>query len=106
MIGSTHTHSAPDMYGFVNEKGECKADLKYIDSVCVKMAEAINEAVEKLQPASVKINTDAAHGKIAYNYYAPELYDHRMHVMQFIATDGPAKGTPIATLVNYATHRR
>ncbi len=103
IIGSTHAHSAPDMYGFLNEKGECKADLKYIDSVCVKMAEAINEAVANLKPAAVKIATDKAKGKIAYNYYAPELYDHRMNVLQVLATGGD-KPKPMATLVNYATH--
>jgi len=104
MIGSTHAHSAPDMYGFVGRDGKCAADLKYIDSVCDKMAEAINEAVGKLQPAAVKINTDQAKGKIAYNYYAPQLYDPRMNVLQCVATSGDAKGKPIATLVNYATH--
>ena len=104
IIGATHAHSAPDMYGFVNEDGKTGADLKYIDSVCVKMAEAINEAVQKLQPADLKINTADAKGKIAYNYYAPELYDHRMNVVQCIATAGPDKGKPIVTLVNYATH--
>jgi len=100
MIGSTHAHSAPDMYGFVGKDGQCRADLKYIDSVCAKMADAINEAVEKLQPAAVKINTDNAKEKIAYNYYAPELYDRRMNVLQCV----DASGKPIATLVNYATH--
>ena len=104
IIGSTHSHSAPDMYGFMNEKGECAADLKYIDSVCMKMAEAINEAAQKLQPAAVKVNTDEAKGKIAYNYYAPELYDHRMNVIQCVATSGNDKGKAIVTLVNYATH--
>jgi len=53
-----------------------------------------------LQPVSVKIATDAAKGKIAYNYYAPQLYDPRMHVIQFVKSDGK----PLATLVNYATH--
>jgi len=100
LIGSTHCHSAPDMYGFINERGEIAADMKYIDSVCVKMAEAVNEAVANLQPAVAKINTDEAKGKIAYNYYAPQLYDPRMSVIQIIATGG----APIATLVNYATH--
>ncbi len=104
IIGSTHVHSAPDMYGFINKKGECRADLKYIDSVCVKMAEAINEAVQKLQPAALKVNTAEAKEKIAFNYYAPELYDRRMNVIQCIATSGKDKGKPIVTLVNYATH--
>lgn len=29
LIGATHTHSAPDCYGFPDGKGGCSADLKY-----------------------------------------------------------------------------
>ena len=100
LIGATHTHSAPDCYGFPDEKGASTADLKYLDSVCAKMAEAINEAASKLKPAILKIATDEAKGKIAYNYYAEQLYDPRCHVIQAIGSDGK----PIATLVNYAIH--
>src|SRR6266699_4784321 len=74
LIGATHTHSAPDCYGFPDGQGNFAADLKYLDSVCAKMAESIHEAVNKLQPAKLKIATGKAQGKIAYNYYAPQLY--------------------------------
>lgn len=100
IIGSTHSHSAPDMYGFPDEQGRNGADMKYIEFVVNKMAEAVNEAVGKLQPASIKVNTDKAAEKMAYNYYAPQLYDRRMSVVQAVAADGK----PIATLVNYASH--
>jgi len=68
------------------------------------MGEAINEAVKNLKPACVKIATREARGKIAYNYYAPQLYDPRMNVMQLIREKKIGKDKPIATLVNYATH--
>lgn len=100
LIGATHTHSAPDCYGFPDGKGGTAADLKYLDSVCARIAEAINEAAEKLQPASLKIATGEAKGKIAYNYYADRLYDPRCHVIQCVGADGK----PFATLVNYAVH--
>src|SRR5437867_1393588 len=100
LIGATHTHSAPDCYGFPDEKGGSSIDLKYVDSVCNRMAEAISEAASKLQPARLKITTGEAKGKIAYNYYAPQLYDPRCHVIQAIGADGKA----FATLVNYAIH--
>jgi hypothetical protein len=100
LIGATHTHSAPDCYGFPDGKGGTAADLKYLDWVCGRVAEAVNEATEKLQPASLKIATGEAQGKIAYNYYAERLYDPRCHVIQAIG----AGGKPIATLVNYAVH--
>lgn len=100
LIGATHTHSAPDCYGFPDGKGGTAMDKAYVDSVCVKMAEAINEAVQKLAPVRLKIATGEAKGKIAYNYYAEQLYDPRCHVIQAI----DASGRPVATLVNYAIH--
>lgn len=100
LIGSTHTHSAPDCYAFPDGKGGHTGDLKYIDFVCQQAAEAIQEAFDNLLPASIKIGTDKAKGRIAYNYYAPQLYDRRMSVIQAIDNDGKT----IVTLVNYATH--
>ncbi len=100
LIGSTHTHSAPDCYAFPDGKGGHTGDLKFMDDVCNKAAEALNEAIDRLEPASIKIATGEAQGKIAYNYYAPDLYDRRMSVIQ--ATS--AQGKTIATLVNYAVH--
>jgi hypothetical protein len=100
LIGSTHTHSAPDCYAFPDGKGGHSGDLKYMDSVCDKAAEAVNEAIDRLTPAWIKIATGEAEGKIAYNYYAPDLYDRRMNVIQALNPEGKT----IATLVNYAVH--
>lgn len=104
LIGVTHTHSAPDAYGFPDEKGNTAADLKYLDWCVTQVAEAVNEAVAKLEPASLKTAVGEAKGKIAYNYYAERLYDPRMGVIQVLAASGLNQGKPIATLVNYATH--
>ena len=100
LIGATHTHSAPDCYGFRDSTGRSGRNEKYIELVCARMAEALHEAVTNLQPVRLKIATGEAKGKIAYNYYAPQLYDPRCSVMQFL----DASGKPIATLVNYAIH--
>jgi hypothetical protein len=100
LIASTHTHSAPDCYAFPDGKGGHTGDLKYMNFVCDKAAEAVNAALDQLQPASIKIATGEAQGKIAYNYYAPDLYDRRMCVIQAVSPQGKA----IATLVNYAIH--
>jgi len=100
LIGVTHTHSAPDCYAFPDPSGGHTGDLRYMDRVCALTAEALNEAIDRLQPATLRIATGEAQGKIAYNYYAPDLYDRRMHVLQ--ALDPSDK--PIATLVNYAIH--
>jgi hypothetical protein len=100
LIGSTHTHSAPDCYGFPGADGKASADLKYMEFVCRQAAKAINQALDNLQAAHLKIATGEAQGKIAYNYYAPELYDPRMSVIQAVTPGGET----IGTLVNYAIH--
>lgn len=100
LIGSTHTHSAPDCYGFPGLDGKTSGNLKYMDFVCNQAAKAVNEALDGLQSAHLKIATGEAQGKIAYNYYAPELYDPRMSVIQAVSTNGKV----IGTLVNYAVH--
>jgi hypothetical protein len=102
LIGSTHTHSAPDMYAFRDKDGRTGADPGYIESVVGKMAEAIEEAAGKLEPVVLRSGVDEARGRIAYNYYAPALYDPRMNVLQFVSA-APG-GRPVATLVNYASH--
>lgn len=104
LIGVTHTHSAPDAYGFPDEKGKTAADLNYLNWCVSQVADAVNEAVSKLEPASLKTAVGEAKGKIAYNYYAEKLYDPRMGIIQAIATTGKNAGKPVATLVNYATH--
>jgi hypothetical protein len=100
LIGATHTHSAPDCYGFPDGKGGTAYDKDYVQWVCGRMAEAIDEAAARLRPAKLRIATGEAKGKIAYNYYAEQLYDPRCHVIQAIGDDG----TAFATLVNYAIH--
>ncbi len=100
LIGSSHTHSAPDCYAFPDGNGGHTGDLNYMDLVCRLAAEALKEALGNLQPAQLKLATGEAQGKIAYNYYAPDLYDRRMSVIQAISPDAKV----IATLVNYAIH--
>jgi hypothetical protein len=104
LIGATHTHSAPEAYGFPDEKGNTGTDMDYIDWCVIQIADAVNEAVANLEAAVLKTAVGEAHGEIAYNYYAPILYDPRMGVIQAIASSGKNKGKPIATLINYANH--
>jgi len=100
IIAATHNHSGPDCYGFPDSSGKTAADIEYLNGVCKKLADAINEAVGKLQPVHVKIATGKARGKIAYNYYAEQLYDPRCDVIQFLNSEGKT----IATFINYACH--
>ncbi len=100
IIGATHTHSAPDCYAFPDGKGGHTGNLAWMEEVVRRTAEAVNEALEGLRPASLRVATAEVQGKIAFNYYAPDLYDRRMGVIQAVGGDGK----PIATLVNYAIH--
>ena len=104
LIGCTHTHSGPDAYAFPDQTGKSSADLNYLDDCVKKIADAVNEAITKLEPAALKIAVGEAKGSIAYNYYAPALYDPRCGIIQAIATMGTNKGKNIVTLVNYAIH--
>ncbi len=101
LIGATHTHSAPDPYAFPDMQGNHYADLDYLDRVCTLIAEAIDEAADNLQPATLRLAMGEVEGKIAYNYYAPQLWDPEAGVVQFVPAGG---GTPIATLLNFAIH--
>ncbi|WP_209331431.1 hypothetical protein [Lunatimonas salinarum] len=100
LIAATHTHSAPDAYAFADESGKHGADLDYLDWCTRQIAEAVNEAVTKLTPAKLKIGYGEAQGKIAYNYYAPTLYDPNCGVIQALDTNGRV----LLTLINYAIH--
>lgn len=104
LIGATHTHSAPDAYGFPDSSGHAHADLQYLNWCVHQIADAVNEAEKNLRPAWLKIAVGIAKGKIAYNYYAPQLYDPRCGVIQVIAASGTNVGKPFATLINYAIH--
>jgi hypothetical protein len=104
LIGATHTHSAPDAYGFPDEQGQSQADLKYLDLCVQRIAEAINEASKNVVPVTLKVAVGEAKGKIAYNYYAEHLYDSRCGVIQLTAEAGTTKGKTVATLINYAIH--
>jgi hypothetical protein len=100
LIGSTHTHSAPDCYGFPNGTGPTTANPQYLETVCRRMAEAIEEAANNLQPVTLRIGTDEVRGKIAYNFYAEALIDPRCSVIQGL----DEAGVPVFTLVNFAVH--
>ena len=100
LIGATHTHSAPDFYAFPLGPDKHTGDLAYIDSVCAKIAEAIREAASRLTDVELRVASGEVEGQVAYNYYAPDLYDRRAGVIQWVT---PA-GKTVATLVNYAVH--
>ena len=100
LVGATHTHSAPDAYAFPDATGKSSADLNYLRSVADRAAEAVQEALGRLEPVRLKVATGEFRGRIAYNAYAEALFDPRGSVLQFLGADGAVR----ATLVNYAVH--
>ncbi|RLD84068.1 MAG: hypothetical protein DRJ07_05540, partial [Bacteroidetes bacterium] len=87
--------------GLADENGNSGTDVKYVDRLVKQTAAAINEAYKNIKPAYLKVAVGEAKGKIAYNYYAPRLYDPRCGVIQLISSSDKKV---ISTLVNYATH--
>ena len=100
LVGATHTHSAPDFYAFPDGRGGHSGDLGYIDQVCTWMAEAVNEAAANVEVARLRSAVGEVRGQVAYNYYAIELYDPRVNVLQFVDSEDKT----LATIVNYAIH--
>ncbi|MBM3793674.1 MAG: hypothetical protein FJW31_06320 [Acidobacteria bacterium] len=103
VIGATHTHSAPDTYAFPDGRGGHTGSLAYMQFVAEQVAGAINDALDQMRPAEIRVASGEAKGKIAYNYYAPDLYDRRAGIIQLREAAAP-RHAPIATLVNYAVH--
>ncbi|MCH2400484.1 MAG: hypothetical protein MK364_15315, partial [Pirellulales bacterium] len=93
LISATHTHSAPDCYAFPDGRGGHTGNLDYIERVCQRTAEAVNAAFDGLRPAWLRVATGEARGKIAYNYYAPDLYDRRMGLLQAVTPAGQTIAT-------------
>ncbi len=71
-----------------------------MEFVSKQAAAAINDALDHMKAAELRVASGEAKGKIAYNYYAPDLYDRRASVLQVRGLDGQM----IGTLVNYAIH--
>lgn len=100
LFAATHTHGAPDTYGFPNAHGGYAINLPYLEGTCTSTAEAIEEALAAMEPAQLRVATGEAYGKIAYNVYAEDFYDPRCGVLQWLRPDGSV----LATLINYACH--
>lgn len=101
LIGASHTHSAPDCYGFPDEEGKPGCDVEYLNRVVSLTGAALRDAWESRKAARLRIATGEAKGQIAFNYYADTLYDPRCSVIQAVESESD---TVIGTLVNYAIH--
>ncbi len=101
LIGATHTHSAPDAYAFPDAEGKSYADMAYLQRCTELMAEAIQEAQQNLEEVELKAGYGKVAPGIAYNYYAPDLYDPHCGVWQIRSKK---TGKALSTMVNFAIH--
>jgi len=77
LIGATHNTAGLTLC-FPDQTGKANVESEYLESVCDKLAEAIKETTTRLKPADGQNRHRGSKGKIAYNYYAEQLYDPRM----------------------------
>lgn len=101
MVLCTHVHSAPDTIGLWGPtRAQSGRDNEYVNFVIEAVAKTIDEAANKLQPATVGFAKTNIEG-VAYNYRIEKILDTEASVMQFRSK---ADGKVIATLTNFACH--
>jgi len=105
---STHNHEGPDMIGIWGKTLlESGLDWDYMAEVQTKVAGAIGDAVDALEPAQVvhsAIAVKDATGNMEHLFFDgrdPVIINNEMNVMRFYR---PSDDSTIATLVNLGTH--
>lgn len=126
VVSSTHQHEGPDTLGIWGPDATTSGiDFGYLDFVNQSVADCINDAVANMQPARLKYAETDGEGLslgldpeddgfgvadsrvlVDDDLLAPEtegrIIDPRLSIMQITEPDMPY--TPIATLVNFASH--
>lgn len=100
IVACTHGHSAPDTIGLWGPPGRSGRDEEYVNFVIETTAKTIEEAISKLQPATIGFAKTNIEG-VSYNYRVKEILDTEAAVLQ---VRSKADGKPIATLTNFACH--
>lgn len=113
LVGSTHTHSAPDtvgLWGF--DEGSGGVDPAYMGLIQNRVIEAVTEAIGNLAEANVAAATGEVGGhplasvtrglaNVIFDSRDPVVIDPEMRVLHFTRRDNNA---PIGTLVNWQSH--
>jgi len=104
----SHTHSGP--IGYADERSRAE-DQQYIAFLVDQLVESAADALQTMQPVTLRAGTDYARININRRERAPSgdiiigqnpggLVDHSVQIVQAVGTDN----TVVATLVNYACH--
>lgn len=100
LIASTHVHSGPDTLGLWGAGPFTTGlDPAYLDALGQHVAQAVDEAARHLRPVSLTAGSVIVPDGLVYNS-REEIQDKRLTALRF--TD--AKGTTVATVVNYGGH--
>ncbi len=103
IIAATHTHSGPDSIGLWGqpEQGVSGVDKEWYAQMKQKVADAIEEAAKKLQPAVLRVASAEGVTGVSRNVRVEEILDTSIAVLQLRSAND---NKTIATIVNYAVH--
>ncbi len=107
----THTHSGPNTFRLTVITEGRDMILEYLDSLPLKIAGAVWQALQKLQPVRVAAGTGScninvnrrqklADGRVVVGRNPDGFVDRKVHVIRIDHLDE----TPLATIVHYACH--
>ncbi|RME20331.1 MAG: hypothetical protein D6806_16550, partial [Deltaproteobacteria bacterium] len=100
VFSSTHSHQSPETMGLWGPPGRTGRDAEYFERSAEAIASGIEEAVDRLEPATMLAGQSRTHG-LTRDSRLPEAIDERVTVLQFIRqTDS----SPIATAVHWPNH--
>jgi hypothetical protein len=101
VIGSTHTHSGPDVVGLWGEHELSSGrDEAYMDRLVETVAAQVAAAAAVRRPVTVRVAAGDHELDWVRNVSEPGLLDRRVTVLQFLGDDGAS----VATLTNFACH--
>lgn len=101
LVGATHVHSAPDTLGLWGPaEDRSGVDPAFLEHVRARAAQAVQMAVDSMEPAVLAFAEGRSPDRTAVNYNDPWAIDNAVTAMQARR----ANGQVIGTLVNWACH--
>lgn len=101
LIGATHVHSAPDTLGLWGPADDRSGvDPAFLARVKERATAAINQAIEGLEPVSLRLAETVSPPATSRNHNDPRIKDDTIAILQAVRPDGRV----LATLTNWACH--
>jgi hypothetical protein len=99
LVGASHTHSGPD--GIVDRPGGRAVDDGYRGQVREAIAATIRTALQRAEPARLRLGRAEARGVAANRNTPDKRVDHRITTL---VAERPEDGRRLATLVHFPCH--